>query len=518
MKKRFLAIVLTAVMALALAAPGFAAMLPTAVTTPHALIVDETDNYTTNDNLTSNYIIHQNLNNAPKLIKVSHNNGALYGYVNPQAQIVVQEKYTEIGNFTPEHLAWAKKNGVGMYVNTQGVEVISVGVATPHDFSNGLARIVEHNGNTYFIDTTGKIVFNLGVEEAGEFDSNGLNWVRSSITGKYGIINKAGQEIAHFQYDKLSIVGNKLYYNSGLLRAERDGKVRFLNTLGQEVFTVDPEGKLNIAYVGDFANGMCLVKDIYNQVGYIDTTGYQAVYCMYEEGWDFSAAGIARIKRNGYYGYINKINAYAVQPEYVELYAPVNGIALARRYVIINNQYVLKYGYVNVVTGVEQIAFTYDHARSFSEGLAYVDVYGQYGHLIKGFINELGTVLFYVSYYDEVGDFHSGLAYAIKNGKYGYISKAENGKMVITARYDVSYLDAAKTIRDYDHAPYNFEGNRCIGRLSNFDGSSRFSIINQNGIDVYGPTFSDVIYFNPLVDNIALFQNAGYNNTIITLF
>lgn len=507
MKKRFLAIVLTVVMALALAVPSFAA-LPTAVTTPHSVIVD-------NPNTTKDAFIHQNLNNAPKLIKVQHQN-ALYGYVNTSAQTVVQLKYTDIGNFTAEGLAWAMKNGVAMYVNTQGVEVISVGVATPHDFSNGLARIVEHNGNTYFIDTTGKIVFNLGVEEAGEFDSNGLTWVRSSVTGKYGIINKAGQEVFHFAYDKLSIdANNKLYYNSGLLRAERDGRVYFLNTIGQEVFCVDPANYYHLSYVGDFSNGMCLVKDYAGQVGYIDTTGYMAVYCQYEEGWDFSSVGIARVKRGGYYGYINKINAYAVQPEYVELYAPVNGLALARRYVRVGNQLVLRYGFVNVFTGVEQIACTFDHARSFSEGLAYVDVLGQDGY-IKGFINELGTVVFYASWYDELGDFHGGLAYAVKNGKYGYINKL--GTTAITARYDVSYLDAARTVRDYSHAPYDFEGNLCIGRIANFDGTSRYSIISSNGYDVYAPTFSDVIYFNPLVDNIALFQNAGYNNTIITLF
>lgn len=504
MKKRTLAIVLTVVMALALAVPSFALTMPTAATTPHALVVDETPDWTHDP------VVHQNLTNSPNLVKVYHN--GLYGYVNALGQTVVQTKYTEIGNFSAvEGLAWAKKNDVAVYVNNQGTEVISVGVATPHDFHNGLARITEANGNTYFIDTTGHVVFNLGQETAGEFDDNfGLNWVRT-VGGKYGIINKLGQEVNHFTFDTVSInANNQLNFNSNLVRVTNGGVVYFLNNLGATAFGVTNP---SVAWVDDqFSNGMCLVKDAHGQVGYIDTTGYLAVYCQYEDGERFNALGIARIKRGGLYGYINRINAYAVQPQYTELYAPdaATGLALARRYSVNYNTY--KYGYVNVYTGGEQIAFMFDHARGFSEGLAYVDVIGAH-NLIKGFINAAGNVVFDCTFYDELGDFHDSLAYAVKNGKYGYINKL--GNVAITARYDVSYTSAG--VRDYTGAPYDFENGLAVIRLADFSYASRYGIVNTSGVELYTPTFSEVLFFNPAADSIALFQYGGVNNAIVTL-
>lgn len=485
MKKRFLAMVLTVVMALALVVPGFAA---------ETALWHET---------------YESFSNVSPLVKTYHN--GMYGYVNYQGAQVVQEKYTSIGSFSAEGLALAWVGNVVCYVNTQGQEVITLGVCEEaYGFVNGMARY-KKDGNWYFSNNTGKVQINLGKNvPVTDFDVLGLAQIKNPA-GNIGLINKAGQDVSHFWYKEIRgfvQVTNNLWLAYFL---KPDGTQGFLNQYGAVAFTVP-----SYLEVSDFADGMAKVKNtnlIDNPIGYIDYTGYQAVACQYEYGDDF-LGGVARIKRNGLWGYIDKANKYTVQPQYVDLDRGT-GLVRASKWktdatggqqsIIIDgdghlvvtttptgtNTYKV-WGFVNVQNGVEVVPLQYTGARPYSEGLAQVDLFGN-----VGFVNTVGQVVINCGkYYTAVGDFHDGKAWVVKNDKYGYIGANVGGAQVIPMIFDVDKQqgDIGQTgilgnvlpfgFPNYTNNGYsNFSNGiaaACYGTVKT-DNLNRYGIINANG-------------------------------------
>lgn len=520
MKKRFLAVLLTLVMALALAVPGFAAT-------------------ETQLNLAT-YVNPWAFSNH--LVKVNHN--GMFGYVNYYGTIRVHEKYSTLNAFS-EDLALASKDGAVCYVNNIGQEVITLGVCEAHDFHQGRARIVDNkdgHNNTYFIDKTGKNVIMLGNTTATDFNSFGLSKI--SRNGLFGLIDVNGNNMAHIAFDLI-----RNYTADGLAYAEYtlNGVKHkcYLNTQGKIVI----DG-LNTAYqYGDFYDGMAKVYDpATSQVGYIDNTGWLAVYCQYEAGDDFYD-GVARIKRAGKWGYIDKANKYTVQPEYDYLgcnapvappYNHVNGyidpcnqvhsgtgedstIVVAGKWAtetadgktvfVINadnhvvaettpgvSRTFMVYGYVNVKTGAEVVKLQYHSAEPFSDGLARVTLWGN-----TSFVNLAGVrVIDLGKTYDKVGDFSDNLCWVIKNGKYGYINKT--GALQLPMIFDV--------LAGTD--PADFVKGVAPARIASFSAASRWGVVSNACTWIVNPKYTAIDQFNA-PDMIMLAQYGGVCSHILAL-
>lgn len=511
MKKRFLAIVLTVVMALALAVPCFAAT--------ETQLWHET---------------YEGFANVSPLVKTYHK--GLYGYVNYSGVIVVQEKYTELGSFSTEGLALAWVGNVACYVNTAGQEVITLGVCEEaYGFVNGMARY-KKDGNWYFSNNTGKVQINLG-KNVPLTDFNGLGLAKvQNPAGKIGLINKEGREAVHFQYDEIR--GFEQVNDAGLCLAyfkktDSNGVMTqgFLNQYGVEAFTV-----VNYLEVSDFSNGMAKVKNtaaIANPIGYIDWTGYQAVACQYEDGDDF-CDGVARIKRGGLWGYIDKANKYTVQPEYYYLASNwdegdvvratkifTDTVSSGQSVGVENNHLVLvdttattvpyeHWGFVNVHNGAVVVALRFTYARPFSEGLAQVELWGNIG-----FVNMNDQIVINCGkVYDRVGDFHEGKAWVEKNDKYGYIGMANGGALVISMIFDVD--------RDQGFPAYtgfsNFKSGiaaACMGTVKTGE-LNRYGIINANGQWIVPNQYTWIEHIN-YSDMAVLAQYGAYRTRILVL-
>lgn len=98
-----------------------------------------------------------------------------------------------------------------------------------------------------------------------------------------------------------------------------------------------------------------------------------------------------------------------------------------------------KWGFINA-KGQEVVPCKYDNVRSFSEGLAVVNVGGKFGiSLVSGgkygYIDTTGKEVIPLRY-DDANDFSEGMAPVLLNGKCGYINK--KGKEVIPLKYDVA--------------------------------------------------------------------------------
>lgn len=559
MKKRFLAILLTVVMVLALAVPASAAV------TAKETKLDQVWHYNTYE--ANNGTIAAPTAIASKLVKTQHGN--LYGYVNYQDQIIVQEKYTKLNDFS-EGLALAEKDGSVVYVDMTGKEVITVGnCKEAHDFKQGLARIVSPTGITYFIDKTGKSVFTCGNNTAEDFQSVGLARV-TTPAGKIGLVNTKGQEVTHFWFDEIRPYSENLAY--ARIGSREAGNLRqfFLNVYGYTAFEVSNTLKVGAdVTVGgshsDFSNGMVIVDNANTfkpnqeseaRIGYLDTTGYQAVHCQFEQGDDF-AGNVARIKRDGKWGYVGKNNLYTVQPIYDALDRGTgivramqnkrdtitNGptIGLEGNHVVVTNGTTVTapyehWGFVNVQNGTVVVPLIYTNARAFTaDNLAYVEQDYAYSHTVnkdvavrsdsanvnKGFVNTTGTLVVNAgTYYDQIGNSYEGKAWVAKNGKWGYIGTTTGGNLVIPMVYDVDGVKGYPALTGYA----NFKNGVAVACWGNVHASTdkgddvgRYGVINANGtwLTTNGYTWIDYMVY---ADRVALARFGGTEEKIRFVF
>ena len=132
---------------------------------------------------------------------------------------------------------------------------------------------------------------------------------------------------------------------------------------------------------------------------------------------------LVSFKENGKYGYkVLGTNEIFIQAKYDSAYSFREGLASVK----LDG----KYGYIDKI-GKEIIPLKYDLVESFSEGLARVKLDGKWE-----FIDKTGKEIAPLKY-DYVDSFSEGLAWVKLDGKYGFIDKT--GKEVIPLKYDDTY-------------------------------------------------------------------------------
>jgi hypothetical protein len=149
---------------------------------------------------------------------------------------------------------------------------------------------------------------------------------------KWGYFNSEGKVAIPLKYDKV------IYFDGGFGAAEIDGKwfildkkgtehpvnlagINYINhfTEGLAPFTmddkkmgyVDENGQVAIeakfSALGFFSNGLAWARDISDKIGFIDKKGEWIIKPQFDVTRNFdSEAGLARVKLNGVWGYVNK--------------------------------------------------------------------------------------------------------------------------------------------------------------------------------------------------------------------
>ncbi|MBQ7020051.1 MAG: WG repeat-containing protein, partial [Bacteroidales bacterium] len=156
-------------------------------------------------------------------------------------------------------------------------------------------------------------------------------------------------------------------------------------------------------FISSFREGMASIK-MNGKYGYIDKSGREVIPCRYDDAYSFSE-GMASIKMNGKYGYIDKSGREVVPCRYDHAYPFTEGMAIVK----MNG----KYGYIDK-SGREVVPCRYDDASYLYEGFAKVRINGKWGY-----IDRSGEVV--PCRYDDASDFCEGMARVEMNGKYGYI-------------------------------------------------------------------------------------------------
>ena len=155
---------------------------------------------------------------------------------------------------------------------------------------------------------------------------------------------------------------------------------------------------------GNFSEGLAAVK-INDKWGYIDKKGNFVIQPQFDSVYNFSQ-GLAAVEINEKRGYIDKTGKIIVPLHFDDVDGFSEGLARVK----ING----KYGYIDK-TGKMIITPQFDYASGFSEGLAAVKINDKYGY-----IDKTGNFII-TPQFDDASGFYEGLAAVKINGKYGYI-------------------------------------------------------------------------------------------------
>lgn len=240
-------------------------------------------------------------------------------------------------------------------------------------------------------------------------------------------------------------------------------------------------------YAFPFSDGLARVT-INENVGFIDSNGKEVVPIIYEQAGDFLNE-ITWSKLNGQFFLINKFNqnlATFIKIEKGYIYEPIffhEGLAVIR----IND----KYGFINY-GGSLAIPADFEEASRFSDGLALVKKSNKYG-----FINKTGEVII-PFIYDSASSFSEGLAFVRNNNKCGYINKFEqlvitfkkckdgkeflDGRAIFKVGEKYTLIDRSGsfvTKNFFDYIDYMTEGLSLVTNIIN--GKEKYGFVDRNG-------------------------------------
>jgi len=264
------------------------------------------------------------------------------------------------------------------YINIDGEVIVEPQYERAEEFSDDRGAVMSKDNDKWgFINKDGDLIIKPIYDDVFSF-SYGLAGVE--INNKWGFINKDGEISIELIYDKIGL------FSEGLAYAEIDKKKRFINNKAELVFEVD-----NYYEVSSFSDGLVRFFNFDNTTSKVDM------------------------------GFFNKIGNLVLDvSQYNMVQDFSNGLAMVRigEY---PNEY--KYGFINK-KGELVVDLLYDDARSFSEGLALVNI-GGLGIGNWGFINKKGKVVIEFDYF--LGkSFSEGLAGMLLSKLNGNVPLQEN--------------------------------------------------------------------------------------------
>ena len=277
------------------------------------------------------------------------------------------------------------------------------------DFFEGVA-VIKENKKFGFIDLDGNVVVKPQYDNAWPFRC-GIAMVRPIFGEGVKYIDKGGNCIN--KSDFTSGFG----FCEGLAAVEVivNGKYKwgFINQTGS--FVIEPIYDYAAVFCGGVASVNLGRKSIY-----IDKKGnvVEPIFGKYERRY---YDDLMLIHTNHRYGYIDRLNRIAIDPQFTMATHFREGLAGVKK----KGE---KYGFINT-TGKYVIEPEFDNVGCFSNGLCVIKKGKQYGY-----INKLGDIIINPTFEEAMHFDKNGLAIARKCGKVGLIDKT--GKWVVSPDFD----------------------------------------------------------------------------------
>ena len=226
---------------------------------------------------------------------------------------------------------WAGEDGSALrgYIDENGKMVISANYSGANSFSCGWA-CVQEDGESQFIDKDGKSVIPDPFPFESYFNFNRIRFKEDGLYGMYdenfkvvipaeykylgsctedGLIwfSEDGKEIGYLDKDG-KVVIQEQFYNAenfaggiAVVAEEKDGNFRY--------GVIDKKGNFLIDYQKKWLSNMgegrvCFYNDNTSKFGLMDKNGNELVSAKYDDIRPFTC-GMARVEKNGKWGYIN---------------------------------------------------------------------------------------------------------------------------------------------------------------------------------------------------------------------
>ncbi|MDD5585129.1 MAG: WG repeat-containing protein, partial [Candidatus Omnitrophica bacterium] len=273
-----------------------------------------------------------------------------------------------------------------------------------------------------YIDASGQIAINLAYDDAGDF-SEGFAAVKTGKKWKY--INKNGAYLSNNEFDEALPFSEGLAC-VGVVRANFYDKqfggysgtrvaYGFIDASGQ--YVIQPKFLLAESFHDGLSRVNIPAGDWFGEIEdyiFIDKKE-KKVSKRLKSARSFKDGLALVMAKDQTLGFIDTTGRFVIRFDTKNLFFP-REVTPARW---------TRYGFIDT-TGASVIPPSYYSARSFSDGVAYVDARK------RGFVNEKGEKVIKISSNMLSGDFSQGLAAAsvydprIKKSLYGYIDKTGN--------------------------------------------------------------------------------------------
>lgn len=374
-----------------------------------------------------------------------------YGYVDRKGNVAIEPIFDNAKSFS-EGLAWAEKDGKSGYIDCTGIFVIELDAKDGESFIDGFARVRMGDQNYDIINKKGEVVVNGKQFDYVRQMSEGM--VVVSKNGKYGVLDRKGTQIAAPKFEECQD------FSDGLAWVK----------IGKRWGCIDKNGNMvidtNYVSINGFHEGLAFVWKDYPWRSEahpvcIDIKGNVVIEELPEVGGEIDhlcfSEGLACIKVNGKYGYIDKTGKFVIEPQFDFAQNFSDGLAMVayeneRVYHGVNvSDYIC--GYLDK-KGKIVIRPKYALADNFSEGLAAVCLNNGTFEKRKFFYIDKNEKMIGDSLFCDRTDFHNGIAEVyIPDEGINYVDK--QGKLLVDR--NLSYLEklfikgklSEYSIRDY---------------------------------------------------------------------
>ncbi|MEM7101897.1 MAG: WG repeat-containing protein [Bacteroidota bacterium] len=231
-----------------------------------------------------------------------------WGYIDLYGKIVVEPSFgMGTGEFkdglAPARVVEGLHNWEGPmgFIDKDGSFEVPAGFEKVKRLSEGLAPVMDENGNWGAIDRYGILKIPFAFEDMGEF-SEGLAFAKKD--GQYGFIDKKGEIEIPYQFKDASNFANGV---APVLIAYGEFD-RWWAIIGKNGGIIIEDGEIgNIPANAPEINGglICILDPSTSRYGYMNSTGEWVITPQFDWAYGFSE-GLASVNKDGKWGFIDK--------------------------------------------------------------------------------------------------------------------------------------------------------------------------------------------------------------------
>jgi len=366
-----------------------------------------------------------------------------FGFIASDGSIVVSVVYDYIQKYDDKDMAMAKRDGKLGFIDKKGNEPIPFVFDGLYQFENGLAR-AKKGDKWGYINRKGEEVIAIKYDKIAKIKDRHAGVI---LNRKFGFVSASGKEVLEPKYDEIR------FFDDGLIGARLNGFYGYADTLGKAVipFKFEEIGRFyeGICYVmKDYkygfykSDGKALTRLWYQNISYAASKHDEPYYQVDREYFFYE--GMAMVRRNGKYGYIDKTGKEVVKPQFDFAYPFSEGLAKVEKngkygFIDTKGRQVVDFIYKDFEIQIKEIDPTnpdepkfrngfYDATGFFNQGMAVVSKGAK-----MGVIDQEGNIIVPIKY-DFVNQPSDGLVLVRQNWRYGYVDL--NGKEVIPPFYD----------------------------------------------------------------------------------